>query len=223
MNLDVTQFKEGCVSIDMGYNNVNRAWNISIDDIIVSANVRSYFANEVASRDEIIQQHNHVINMDVGYPYDMLNATCMQTISNDYRALYIHDDNMLRMPLIFKMKGKNLKSLESYSGRHVISSMIRTYLLDGAGPLDERVDRCVYLLYYYWFFNKDSIEVICNNVIIDLEGMISLLIQKAYNKIYAGHDTNAIVAALRNQLEKERLIQASAFTSNSSKPLRLRK
>jgi hypothetical protein len=67
--------------------------------------------------------------------------------------------------------------------------------------------RGLYLLYYYWFFHKDSIKEITSNVCVDIENMISLVMTKAQT-LYRSYDTVSVVYKLREKLATEKVILA---------------
>lgn len=200
MILDTTKFRPGATS--MPYNESARAWNISLEDIIVTDNVRGHFHKILPLRDTIIKQQQDILEDR----QPLLKQACLLTISNEWRALYVKEESLLHTPLVFKIKSSNkIVPLQNYLGKHLLNSAIRC-ILDGNDPIDQLVTKAVYLLYYYWFFKSDNISNLTNNVMIDIENMIALLIGKGYKKVYRNSNSGIVVEALRKRLDKERML-----------------
>jgi hypothetical protein len=223
MYLDTNNLKEDAYY--MRYNSKLSIWNISLDDIFINKkSIRGYFAKEIASKVEISSQHKKLLDPSFQdeKKYKTILDICKLSISNQFRALYIKDESILRMPLIFKMKGDVIRSLPSYNNKHLKSSIIRNYLLDGGGDLNEQINRVTYILYYYWFFNKNTFSGISNNVIVDLEEMVSILINNGFKESYRNYNTASIVLKLREKIEEERLLHLGTLNQyNSKEPLRI--
>jgi hypothetical protein len=191
--------------IDMVLSSGVNAHNISIDSLDKPRSIRTYFKKNFIYKDVILNQHNDILNNEE------LNLLCTRTIDNNYRVLSVDDDKILKFPLIFKYKGKEIKPLNKYYTSHIHSSIIKTVLLDGEGSLEDRVSRATYILYHYWFTKYDSFSKVSHNVCVDIETLISSIIDKAFTKYSAYTITNDVVEALRKRLSNERLLDIEAL------------
>ena len=183
-----------------------QAHNFSIDCLNNLRSVRTFFKNKYENeRLDINLQHTEILcNPEV---LDL----CTRTIDNNYRVLTIDDDEILKLPLIFKFKGKGIKTLRDYYSSHVYSSIIKTVLLDGDGSLEDRVTRATYILYNYWFSKAESFPKVSHNVCIDIETIISIIINNSFTRYKDYIITNDIVEALRLRLANERLLNIEAL------------
>ena len=171
-----------------------------------SNNIRSDFAKKLPKQQLILYQHNQIISgVDLFYQ-QMYDACVSNGMSDQYQVAYTDDANMLLMPFIFKYKDSRskVKPLKDYAAYHVRSSLIKTVLLT-EGTLNKRIDEMMYLLYYYWFMRSETMSKITNSVIVEIESIISQLISKAFTT-YKDYNTISVVDALRNKLQKEKLI-----------------
>lgn len=200
-----------------------KACNISIDDLQVTRPIRSMFKRSFHIIDtykntyELLRWKSSRLPEQSNF-YNNLEALCKQSIDNRYRILQL--DNSI-LPIIFKHKGKVLKTLVEYNPSHIRSSVIKSVLLDGTGEINLRIDKSIYILYVYWFLTKgcyisnlsgsknNNLKEITHNVCIDLETIISSLIDKGFS-IYKNYTiTSELVDRLREKLVHEKLLNVS--------------
>lgn len=182
------------------------AHNFSIDCLNNIRSVRSFFKEKYEKeRLDINLQHVSVLSNQE------LVDLCTRTIDNNYRVLTVEDDNILKLPFIFKFKGKGIKPLRDYYSNHVYSSIIKTVLLDGDGSIEDRVTRATYILYHYWFSKADTFPKVSHNVCIDLETIISIIINNSLTRYKEYLITSDVVEALRLRLANERLLDIEAL------------
>ena len=178
------------------------ALNTSINCLSNPRLARSIFKDKLKDVDNIKIWYESIITIDDS-PFKELNLLCRQTIDEGYRIL---TSEVLPIPFIFKFKGKFVKPLNTYEMRHIQSSVIKSILLDGDGDFDIRINRAIYVLYNYWFFHKKDIESITHNVCIDIENIISILIDKGFTTYRKYIITNELVEKLREKLMSEKLM-----------------
>jgi hypothetical protein len=181
---------------------MNTAINTSINNLANPRLARSTFKSQVENSAIIKELYDGIVNGE-SEDYKTLNLLCKQTVDNGYRIIL---SDLLPIPFVFKFKGKSIKSLYEYEDVHIQSSIIKTLLLDGDGDLDSRVNRAIYILYNYWFFHKNNISDITLNVCVDIENIISIIIDKSLT-IYREYTiTGEIVDKLREKLVNEKLL-----------------
>ena len=178
------------------------AINTSINNLENPRIARTIFKNQIINSKTIKETYDGITSGSNEF-YSGLNLLCKQTTDNNYRIILSED---FLIPFVFKFKGKVIKSLYQYEDIHIRSSIIRSVLLDGDGNLDARINRAVYILYNYWFFHKDNIKNITLNVCIDIENIISIIIDKGLTLYRDYVITNDIVEKLREKLLNEKLL-----------------
>ena len=182
------------------------AHNYSIDCLNNLRSIRSFFKNKYEKeRDRVTLQQVVILTEP-----EILDL-CTRTIDNNYRILTIDDNMILGLPLIFKYKGKGIKVLRDYYSNHIYSSIIKTVLLDGEGSIQDRVARATYILYSYWFSKADSFPKISHNVCIDIEAIISIIINNSFTRYKDYIITNDVVEVLRHRLANEKLLNIEAI------------
>jgi hypothetical protein len=197
-------------SFKVPYNEKANAWNVDFDDIVLSNSMRSYFKEELKYKKDTISQTESIISPKTP-EYIALNNACKMSIGNSLRVLVVDEKDKLRIPLILKYNIKNKLTLfKDYTSRHMISSILKNCIMDSKGSLSEGMLRGMYLMYYYWFFRKDSIKEITSNVCVDMENMISLVMDKAQT-LYRSYDTVSVVYKLREKLSSEKVILAGSI------------
>jgi hypothetical protein len=186
-------------------NNI-KARNISIDSLDSSVLSR-LTCNRYLSIQPIIKlKFNNIISPSLDIDIN-INSLCKIAIDNRYRAIVTEDESVLPIPFIFKYKGKDIKSLSSYNPTHIKSSIIKTILLDGSDCIDVRADRAVAILYIYWFCNTDNgIKDITHNVCVDIESIISTIIEKGLTLYKDYTITSEVIECLREKLRSEKLL-----------------
>ena len=184
------------------------ARNIPIDCLNNFKSIRNIFKNYLPIKDIILIRFLNIVipidSIDVG-----LNTLCKMTVDNGYRALITDNKEIIKMPFIFKFKGKGLNPLFKYAPKHIKSSSIKSILLDGEGDIDRRINRMLYVLYHFWFFRKDTIQDITHNVCIDIESIITALIDDGFTVYKEYIITNDLVEKLRDKLTTEKLLNIS--------------
>jgi hypothetical protein len=182
--------------IDMVLSSGIHAHNFSIDCLNNLRSVRTFFKDKYENeRLDINLQHSAILSNP-----EILDL-CTRTIDNNYRVLTVDDNSILKLPLIFKFKGKGIKTLRDYYSSHVYSSIIKT----------DRVTRATYILYHYWFSKADTFPKVTNNVCIDIETIISIIINNSFTRYKDYIITNDVVEALRSRLSNERLLNIEAL------------
>jgi hypothetical protein len=200
-----------------------QAYNISIDDLQVIRPIRNMFKRSFHIIDvykntyELLRWKSSRLPEQTNF-FNNLESLCKQSIDNRYRILQL--DNSI-LPIIFKHKGKVLKTLAEYNPNHIRSSIIKSVLLDGTGEINTRIDKSIYILYIYWFLIKGSyfsnlsgsknnnLKEITHNVCIDIETIISTFIDKGFTTYKNYTITGELVDALREKLIHEKLLNAS--------------
>jgi hypothetical protein len=180
---------------------MNTAINTSINNLVNPRLARATFKSQLSNLEAIKEAYDGIVN-GTTEDYRSLNLLCKQTVDNGYRIILT---DLLPIPFVFKFKGKTIKSLYEYEDVHIQSSMIRL-LLDGDGDLDSRINRMVYILYNYWFFHKNNIKDITMNVCVDIENIISIIIDKSLTLYREFTITGEIVDKLREKLLNEKLL-----------------
>jgi len=184
---------------EMTFSNNSIGRNISIDSMNKFKNPKITFKSL-----DILECKNKIADLIIN---NEIIDLCKLAVDNGYRVLVLEDKNILPLPFIFKYKGKEIKPIYNYFSKHIISSIIKSVLLDGDGDIKVRIDRSVYLLYYYHFFNKSNIKEIVHNVCIDIEVIISTLINKGLTTYKSYTTSGMIVDLLREKLMSEKLGQ----------------
>lgn len=177
-----------------------KAENISIDILEEPKSIRNYFYTNLENKNLIITQYENILNNE------QIISLCTRTIDNNYRILLVEDHDILSFPFIFKFKGKSIKILQEYYSKHIISSIIKTVLLDGYGELEKRISKAIFLLYHYWFFKLEEFSKIGHNVIIDIESIISIIINFSFTRYKNYTITNELIESLRERLNGEKLL-----------------
>lgn len=178
------------------------AINTSINNLVNPRSARGYFKTQVPNIESIKAWYTGIAKGEEE-PFRSLNLLCRQTIDNGYRIII---SDSLPIPYVFKYKGETIKSLHEYRTVHIQSSLIRSVLLDGDGQIDARINRIIYILYNYWLLHKDSITEITFNVCVDIECIISTLIDKGFTLYRDYTITGPLVDRLRDKLINEKLI-----------------
>ncbi len=169
--------------------------NISFDDFIITSSGSHYFNTLLKRRQDILSNFDRLV-----LEQDKLLKSVE---SNFYRVLTLDD-----LPLIFKYKNASINPLYKYISKHLMSSIIKRILLDGPGETKQRINRAVYILYYYWFSRKDKIKDIIHNVCIDIENIIGILINNGLTTYKDYTVSGELVEELRNKLRIEKLMEA---------------
>lgn len=184
------------------------ARNIPIDCLDSFRSIRHTFKNYQPIKDITLIKFLNIVTPND--PIDKeLNEFCKITIDEGYRAIVTENKEILKMPFIFKYKNRGLTPLFKYAERHVKSSIIRSVLLDGDGDSDRRINRTLYVLYHYWFFKTKTIQEATHNVCIDIENIISSLIDDGFTVYKEYTITNELVEKLREKLMSEKLLNMS--------------
>lgn len=192
----------------MNLSDNSMAKNISINSLDNFRSIRSIFRSYLPTKESILIRFNEIVKPVSQTDLD-LNELCKATIDTGYRVLTVENKEILKIPFVFKFKSKDLKPLFTYNAKHVRSSVIKSVLLDGEGDINNRVNRALYILYYFWFCNKNTIKDITLNVCVDLENLISTLIDKGFTLYKDYTITNDLVTKLREKLMSEKLINMS--------------
>lgn len=188
------------MDFDMVFSDNSTGRNISIDSMSGFRSVKTIFK----SLDP--KECRFKLEMLFSGPLkNQLEELCKMAVDNGYRVLVLEDKEVLPLPLIFKYKGTEIKPLYTYYPKHVKSSIIRSILLDGSGDMKTRIDRAVYVLYHFWFYKCDNLSHTAHNVCIDLEEIISILINKGLSTYREYTITGELVEMLRDRLMSERL------------------
>lgn len=180
------------------------AINTTINNLSNPRSTRSYFKSKIQEVESIKSWYTGIA-LGVDEPFRSMNILCRQTIDNGYRIII---SDSLPIPYVFKYKGKTIKSLHEYGTVHIQSSMIRSILLDGDGDLESRINRMTYILYNYWMLHKTTIQEVTFNVCVDIESIISTIIDKGLTLYREYTITGEIVDKLREKLLNEKLLNS---------------
>jgi hypothetical protein len=196
------------VDIEMKLSDNSIAWSTPLDELENPKSIRNTFRNHLSIREESLNRFNQIVNPSNQIDNE-LHQICKATFDNGYRILTTENKELIKIPFLFKFKSKEIKPLHSYNAKHIRSSIIKSILLDGLGEMDIRLNRALYVLYYYWFCNKNTIQSISLNVCVDLENIISTLIDKGFTLYKEYTITNDLVNSLRDKLVREKLLNES--------------
>lgn len=132
--------------------------------------------------------------------------------SNNFKELSIDkylicEDNFNFIPLIYKVDNNGIKFLHK-NRPHVISlySIIKNIIFNDFKDLNFRLELSVYMLYNIWLYKKNDICDIVICVCIDIEDIISILINKS-DTVYRAYNTMEPVEKLRKILKREKMYQ----------------
>lgn len=185
------------------FSDKTKAFNVSIDDFIITKPIRNIFKNNITFINDI-----NFVYEQIKYPkdhiYNALNNLCNLSIDNKFRVLL--SDKYLKLPFVFKHKNSNIKHISTYYTTHIYSSIIKTVILDGTDQLENKIDKAIYLLYSYWYTKKsvNNIKEITHLVCVSIESIISIIIEKGLTS-YKEYNTNDIINILRDRLISEKL------------------
>jgi len=182
-----------------------KAHNYSIDCLSDLRLIRTLFKDNFKYKNLINTQY-----ITIPHNPELLDL-CTRTIDNNYRILVVEDEDVLKFPFIFKYKGRGIKSLNEYCSTHIKSSIIKTILLDGDGPLIDRISRATYILYNYWFLKFDTFSQVSHNVCMDIESMICIIINNSFTRYKDYTITGEVVDGLRHKLSSEKLLSIEAI------------
>jgi len=112
-------------------------------------------------------------------------------------------------PVLYK-KGVLIKD---YCTSHLLNSCIKNIIELKDVDEDRRALPTTFILYYYWFFKQDNLKDIITNVIVDLETMISMLMNKAATT-YKHIDVAPLITILQYRLKIENLLKEGSLIKN---------
>lgn len=194
--------------LDQNGNVIGR--NDPLNGIAEVSNVRKTFTEYCKVRQAILDQEAAVIASQSPYPYDLLHDACTGVQSSYYRVI---DSPHLMKPFIFKYKNakSGVKPLQYYDkdGHHLKYSLARSVMAEETIEIFTRAKRVAYILYDYWFHQRDKISEISFCVRTEIQNLISYIIDKSCTPTYRTMDTTSMVEALRLKLDAEELLAST--------------
>lgn len=170
--------------------------NTNLSNIVTKKAIRNHFNSLFKYKDDIRTTFDSIKNNPE------IKEFCRKISSKEYRVI---NKNNLKLPCIFKYEGgTKIKFFNEYNARHLRSSIIKNVLLDN-NDLDKKSTIVTYLLYYYWFNNKDNMNDVTRCVLTDIENIISTIIDRS-TKDLKHIDTNNLVKSLRDKWNSEKLL-----------------
>lgn len=171
----------------------------------IGTQVRTHFTNLMEKREEMFDEFN--LNRSVLATYVADN---WEDLPIGFLALEYKD-----MIFIIRKRARDFFWITDYDTNHLRNSLIANILLDETLSMKDRLDRIVYIYYYYWFLRKrdeTTIDNITHNVCFELQEIIKLLIQKELS-VYRNYNTVELVNAVRWRLASENLLLMARTSS----------
>ncbi len=107
----------------------------------------------------------------------------------------------------FRRRERDFNWIENYDLAHFRNSLVANILLGSdQGEMKARLDKVIYLSYYYRFMRKDdSIDNLTQNTCFELQEIIKQMIEKE-TTLYRNYPTAQTIDAVRWRLTSERLL-----------------